>query len=130
VHSKDKNERRRNLPVEMVWETAYGRLDYVLSLELEASLRFSIDEPRRVILAHITEARGAIGDATETVVSYQQMGRSFVLDIRAIENVVGRVDTSGMVQAGEFVIVDRSNAMCRTAFHNAELRDVDDDDDM
>jgi hypothetical protein len=124
---RDRNERHRNRPVEMVWEVAYGRLDYVLSIEFPADPQLDVDEPRRLILAHITEARGAIGDATETTVAYQQMGRSFILDVRSVENVVGRVESVGVVESGEWVIVDRSNAMCRTVFHNAEVRDAEED---
>jgi hypothetical protein len=110
----------------MVWEVAYGRLDYVLSIEFPADPTFGFNEPCRKILAHITEARDAIGDATESFVSYQQMGRSFVLDIQCVENVVGRIKTSGVVEGGEWIIVDRSSGTCRTVFHNEELRDPDD----
>ncbi|KAG8736633.1 hypothetical protein FRC10_009073, partial [Ceratobasidium sp. 414] len=60
---KDKNETCRNLPVELVPETGYGRLE---------------------------------GDATTKLVSYTQLGRSFVLDITAVENVVGRVEMKGV----------------------------------
>jgi hypothetical protein len=124
---KDKDERYRNRPVEMVWEVAYGRLDYVLSIEFPDDALLDINEPRHLILAHITEARGPMGDATETKVSYQQMGRSFILDVRSVENVVGRVETFGAIATGEWIIVDRSNALCRTVFHNAEVRDAEED---
>jgi hypothetical protein len=106
----------------MVTATAYGRLDYILALSLPESERFDIPEPRLHILAHITEAKGTSGDAAESLVSFRQMGRSFILDVQAIENVVGRVETKGVVPGGEWAIVDRSNGSCRTTFHEVDNR--------
>ncbi|KAG8738887.1 hypothetical protein FRC10_006404 [Ceratobasidium sp. 414] len=117
---KDKNETRRNLPVELVPETGYGRLDFILAIMLPPNPRFNIDAPKVHILAHITEAKGTEGNATTKLVSYTQLGRSFVLDITAVENVVGRVETKGGRLAGEWVIVDRSQGLCQTGFHPEE----------
>jgi hypothetical protein len=58
------------------------------------------------------------------------MGRSFILDIESVENAVGRVQTTGVDRAGEWVFVDRSGGMCRTTFHNGELRNPDDEDNV
>jgi hypothetical protein len=123
---KDKNEAQRNKPVEMIQATAYGRLDYILALTLPEDEFFGIDRPQTFILAHITEAKGSEGDASENIVSYRQMGRSFILDIKSVENVVGRVETKGVVAAGEWVIIDRSSTTCRTTFHGMEERDIND----
>jgi hypothetical protein len=106
----------------MVPATGYGRLDFILALTLPADPDFDIDTPQLHILAHITEAKDADGDATTEFISYTQLGRSFILDIQSIENVVGRVKTHGMRESGEWVIVDRSNGMCRTVFHQEELQ--------
>ncbi|KAB5588247.1 E4 ubiquitin-protein ligase [Ceratobasidium theobromae] len=81
---------------------------------------FNIPEPRLFILAHITQAKGTLGDATEILISFRQMGRSFVVDVQAIENVVGRVKTKGVIPSGEWVIIDRRNGACRTSFNEVD----------
>ncbi|KAF8595661.1 hypothetical protein BDV93DRAFT_574581 [Ceratobasidium sp. AG-I] len=116
VYKKDKNESRRDLPIEMILAPGYGRLDYVLALELPANDSFRLRTPQLCVLAHITECQGATGDATSELVSYRRMGRSFVLDITSIENAVGRVETKGVIEGGEWVFIDRSNDAARTTF--------------
>ena len=100
----------------MVLAPGYGRLDYILVFELPADDTFRLREPQLCVLAHITECQGATGDATRELVSYRRMGRSFVLDVTAIENVVGRVETKGVIGGGEWVFIDRSNDAARTTF--------------
>ncbi|KAG8688743.1 hypothetical protein FRC08_011278, partial [Ceratobasidium sp. 394] len=80
--------------------TGYGRLDFVLALVLPPNPDFNIQEPQLHILAHLTEAKDASGDATTEHVSYMKLGRSFILDVTAIENVVGRVETRGETPSG------------------------------
>ncbi|KAB5589425.1 hypothetical protein CTheo_7136 [Ceratobasidium theobromae] len=120
VYSKDENEDYPDKPIKMVTATAYGRLDYILALTLPESEDFNIPKSRLYILAHIMEAKGTSGDAADTLVSFRQMGRSFVVNVRAIENVVGRVETKGVILSGEWVIVDRSNNACQTSFNEVD----------
>ncbi|QRV84316.1 Transposase family tnp2 [Ceratobasidium sp. AG-Ba] len=80
----DKNA-RNGRPAEMLDETGYGRLDFILAITLPANPRFNIESPQLHVLAHITQAEGAIGDASTQLVSYTKMGRSFVLDITSVE---------------------------------------------
>lgn len=118
------------MPVEMIVAPGYGRLDYLLALTLPQNNHFDITRQQLFILAHLTEAKGAEGDAANELVSYQKMGRSFVLDVKAVENVVGQVETKAVVSGGEYVIIDRSNSLCRTAFRSMKNRDADFDDDV
>ncbi|QRW02459.1 Transposase family Tnp2 protein [Ceratobasidium sp. AG-Ba] len=115
----DKNA-RNGRPAEMLDETGYGRLDFILAITLPANPRFNIESPQLHVLAHITQAEGAIGDASTQLVSYTKMGRSFVLDITSVECAVGRVETRAKKPNGEWVIVDRSEGLCQTAFHQEE----------
>ncbi|KAG9080214.1 hypothetical protein FRC06_006938, partial [Ceratobasidium sp. 370] len=71
---KDKNEKCQNLPVELVPETGYGQLDFILAVTLPPNPCFNIDAPKLHVLAHITEAKGAKGDASTQPVSYTQFG--------------------------------------------------------
>ncbi|KAG9096884.1 hypothetical protein FRC06_008227 [Ceratobasidium sp. 370] len=104
------------------------RLDFILALVLPSDPDFNVNEPQLHILAHLTEAKGADGDAATELVSYTQLGRSFVLDVTAVENVVGRVETRGIKASGEWIIVDRSNTLCRTVFHQEEAEFEGDED--
>lgn len=100
----------------MVLAPGYGRLGYVLAFELPTDKTFRLREPQLCVLAHITECQRLTGDATSELVSYHRMGRSFVLDVTAIENVVGRVETKGVIKGGKWVLIDRSNDAARTTF--------------
>ncbi|QRW09309.1 hypothetical protein RhiLY_08308 [Ceratobasidium sp. AG-Ba] len=119
VFEYDKNA-RNNGPVEMLEQTGYGRLDFILAITLPADPHFDIESPQLHILAYITQAKGAIGDASTRLISYTKMGRSFVLDITAVQCAVGRVETRADKPNGEWVIVDRSEGLCQTAFHQEE----------
>ena len=112
----------------MVPAVGYGRLDFILAITLPPNPRFDIDEPTLHILAQITEARDAEGDASTEPVSYTELGRTFILDITAIEHVVGRMETRGMRPAGEWVIIDRSNNFSRTVFQEEEAEYKDGED--
>ncbi|KAG8686690.1 hypothetical protein FRC09_013974, partial [Ceratobasidium sp. 395] len=72
---------RRGMPVEMVKETGYGRLNFLLALVLPPNLHFDIHDPQVHILAHLAKAKDAAGDAATERVSYRKMGRSFVLEL-------------------------------------------------
>ncbi|QRV77824.1 hypothetical protein RhiJN_05839 [Ceratobasidium sp. AG-Ba] len=76
---------RNNGPVEMLEQTGYSHLDFILAITLPADPHFDIESPQLHILAYITQAKGAIGDASTRLISYTKMGRSFVLDITAVQ---------------------------------------------
>ncbi|KAF8595543.1 hypothetical protein BDV93DRAFT_456630, partial [Ceratobasidium sp. AG-I] len=111
-YQKDRNENHRNRQVEMVPAVGYGRLDFILAITLPPNARFKIYEPTLHILAQITEGKDAEGDASTELVSYTELGRTFVLDITAVEHVVERIETWGMRPAGGWVIIDRSDNSC------------------
>ncbi|QRV73589.1 Transposase family tnp2 [Ceratobasidium sp. AG-Ba] len=119
LSSYDKNQ-RNNKEVEMIKVFGYGRLDFILALTLPAAPEFGANEPQFHILAHITEAKDARGDASIERISYTKLGRSFVLDITSVKHVVGRVETRGEKAGREWVIVDRSESLCPTVFHQEE----------
>ena len=104
----------------MVSVVGYGRLDFILALTLPPNPCFQINRPTLHILAQITEAKNAEGDALTELVSYIELGRTFILDITAVEHVVGRIETRGVRPAGEWVIVDRSANISRTVFQEEE----------
>ncbi|KAF8594035.1 hypothetical protein BDV93DRAFT_581255, partial [Ceratobasidium sp. AG-I] len=125
-YQKDRNENYKNRPVEMVPAISYGRLDFILAITFTPDLCFAINEPALHILAQITEAKDAEGDASTELISYTELGRTFVLDIIAIEQVVGRVETQGVRPAGEWVIIDCSDNISRTVFQPEEQEYEDD----
>jgi hypothetical protein len=111
----------------MVDAFGYGRLDFVLALTLPASREFQIDQPTLHILAHITEAKDARGNAATDFVSFTQFGRSVILDVTSVKSVVGRVETKGVKESGEWYIIDRSPAVCKTVFQPPEHAFDDED---
>ncbi|QRW03842.1 Transposase family tnp2 [Ceratobasidium sp. AG-Ba] len=115
----DKNA-RNGRPAEMLDETGYGRLD-LYSSSLFPPIPVSISNPpSSTSLLILPRPRERFGDASTQLVSYTKMGRSFVLDITSVECAVGRVETRAKKPNGEWVIVDRSEGLCQTAFHQEE----------
>ncbi|QRV90421.1 hypothetical protein RhiJN_18439 [Ceratobasidium sp. AG-Ba] len=104
----------------MVKVSGYGRLNFILALNLPAAPKFGVDEPQFYILAHITEAKNARRDTLIEWVSYIKLGRSFVLDITSVKHFVGRVETQGEKAGGEWVIVDRGESLCPTVIRREE----------
>ncbi|CEL53970.1 hypothetical protein RSOLAG1IB_11502 [Rhizoctonia solani AG-1 IB] len=97
---RDRNERNRRLP-EMVDVYAYGRLDFILAITLPTNQRFKIQDPKLHVLAHITEADGAEGDAASELITFTKFGRSIVLDVSSVLSLAGRVFTRGVKATGE-----------------------------
>ncbi|CAE6402042.1 unnamed protein product, partial [Rhizoctonia solani] len=124
---KDANENYPNRTPDMIDAFGYGRLDFILAITLPASKKFKLKEPKLHILAHITEAKGAEGNAATDFVSFTQFGRSVILDVTSVNSVVGRVFTKGVKASGEWYIIDRSPDMCETVFHAPEHAYEDDD---
>ncbi|KAF8725161.1 hypothetical protein RHS02_08353, partial [Rhizoctonia solani] len=123
----DANENYPNRDIEMVEAFGYGRLDFIIALTLPPSRKFKLDDPKLHILAHVTEAKGAEGDARTEPVSFTQLGRSVILDVSSVKHVVGRVYTTGVKRSGEWYIIDRSSGVCETAFRPAEQVYEDED---
>jgi hypothetical protein len=112
----------------MVYDTVgYGRLDFVLAITLPADEDFGIDEPQTHILVHITEVKDVDNDAAIELVTYRDYGRSFILDVKNVENVCGRIFTKGVVQRGEWAIIDRSVGVARMDFQVEEHDSGDED---
>ncbi|KAG8688429.1 hypothetical protein FRC09_012912, partial [Ceratobasidium sp. 395] len=109
----------------MYLATGYRRLDFVLALTLPADPRFGIEGPQLHIVAYITKAEDAEGDARTECVFHTQLGQSFVLDITTIQRVVGRVETRGEKATGEWVKIDRNDELCSATFHPEEVEHKD-----
>jgi hypothetical protein len=95
----------------MVAATEYGRLECILVLELEPNPVLGILEKATRILADLTPCACTEGDATTDLVSYRRFQPGRILDIQAIENVVGR-----MSSRGDWYLIDRSVEGARTQF--------------
>ncbi|KAJ1301859.1 hypothetical protein OPQ81_009086 [Rhizoctonia solani] len=126
---RDRYERRRRKTPEMVDVYAYGRLEFIIAITLPASEDFDITEPKLHVLAYITEAEGAEGDASCEMLTFTKFGRSIVLDILSVLNLAGRIYTRGVIKTGEWAIIDRGESLQRTAFDIPEEAQKEDADD-
>jgi hypothetical protein len=78
----------------------------------------SLQNPTTYLLAVVepAEVDPPGQDATETMVVYTRTGPTMVVDVRSIENVVGRI----RFKDGNFGIIDRSGGYTRTVFIDDE----------
>ncbi|KAF8749189.1 hypothetical protein RHS01_10234 [Rhizoctonia solani] len=123
----DANKNYPNRDIKMVKAFGYGRLDFIIALTLPPSRKFKLDDPKLHILAHVTKAKGAEGNARTEPVSFTQLGRLVILDVSSVKHVVRRVYTTGVKRSGEWYIIDRSLGVCETAFCPAEQVYEDED---
>ncbi|QRV73327.1 Transposase family tnp2 [Ceratobasidium sp. AG-Ba] len=123
---EDLNTRFAHEKVDMVKRIGYGRLDFILAITLHPDPEFDIESPQLHILAQITKAKDANRDASAELVSYTKFGRTFILDVTSIKCAVGRVETKAVKRGGEWVIIDRDDSLCRTAFTQEDQEFEDD----
>ena len=95
----------------MVKATKYGQLECILVLHLKPEPTLGIAQKTTCILADLTLCVCTEGDATANLVSYQRFQPWRILDIQAIENVVGRVSSWG-----KWYIIDWSVDGAQTEF--------------
>ncbi|CAE7185763.1 unnamed protein product [Rhizoctonia solani] len=93
IFQKDANEDYPGLAPNMVDAYGYGRLDFIIAVTFPISKKFGLVEPELHVLAHITEAKDAEGTAINGCASFTQFGRSIILEVTSVLNVVGRVLT-------------------------------------
>ncbi|GAB1527012.1 hypothetical protein RhiTH_010511 [Rhizoctonia solani] len=98
----------------------YGRLNFIIALMLPCSKKFKIDKPTFHILAHITEAKGAEGNAATDFVSFTQFGHSIVLDVTLVQRVVGQIYIKGVKKLREWYMIDWTLDCCKMVFHLAK----------
>ena len=84
-------------------KTFFGQLLRVLVLELQASRRLDLADPTTIILALIHEVKVTLKDGIYT---YKEFGAEEVVDLKAVQCVVGRVKDRGV-----WFIVDRSDSV-------------------
>lgn len=104
---------RTTRTVHPVWkkQTEYGRLECILVVQLEPNPALGIPLPTTRILADLTPCAASPGDATKALVSYKRFQPGRILDINAVENVIGRISSRG-----DWYIIDRSMDGARTIF--------------
>ncbi|QRV96690.1 hypothetical protein RhiJN_24708 [Ceratobasidium sp. AG-Ba] len=120
VCDEDRNIRFVHQPVNMRKKISYGKLDFIIAITLPPNTDFGIHSPQLHILAQITGAKDAHGDASTGLVSYTSLGMTFMLDVTSIKCTVGWIETKAKVRRGEWVIIDRDDLLCRTAFTQDE----------
>ena len=96
----------------------YGRLHCILDLTILRSREINPHAPKHYLLALVEPCSTQGRDATRELTRYSQTTTKIVIDIRAIECVVGRV-----ARGGEWGIIDRSGNFMRTVFVETEDND-------
>ncbi|KAI0070886.1 hypothetical protein K474DRAFT_1737601 [Panus rudis PR-1116 ss-1] len=109
---------------------AYGQLQRILQCSLPQANFWENLSGKTLLLAVITPFRTNGKDATIELTTYRRVNAPVVLDIRHIENVVGRIHTGN-----QWAIVDRSDGLAKTIFTVDEHEvvpnhDEDDDSDV
>jgi hypothetical protein len=114
----DQNEHFKNRADVPVQRTYYGIFHYILLCNMRKNRALSIPNPTTYLLAVVepAEVDPPGQDATENMVVYSRTGPTMVVDVRSIENVVGRVKFKN----GDFGIIDRSGGYTRTVFIDDE----------
>ncbi|QRV98449.1 Transposase family tnp2 [Ceratobasidium sp. AG-Ba] len=125
-YEQDRN-RYNGRDADMVKKIGYGRLDCILALTLPPNADFGVASPQLHVLAQITVAKDAEGDASVELVSYTKFGKTIILDVTSIKCAVGRIETKAKNRRGEWVIIDRDDSLCRTAF-TQDKQDYEGDD--
>ncbi|QRV91989.1 Transposase family tnp2 [Ceratobasidium sp. AG-Ba] len=125
-YEQDRN-RYNGRDADMVKKIGCGRLDCILALTLPPNPDFGVASPQLHVLAQITVAKDAEGDASVELVSYTKFGKTIILDVTSIKCAVGRIETKAKNRRGEWVIIDRDDSLCRTAFTQDE-QDYEGDD--
>ena len=99
----DRHARHKRKTPDFEEKTFFGQLLRVLVLELQASRRLDLADPTTIILALIHEVKVTLKDGIYT---YKEFGAEEVVDLKAVQCVVGRVKDRGV-----WFIVDRSDSV-------------------
>lgn len=92
----------------------YAQLHYIIHVVLPAHEDFGIKRPFETLLAFVSPCRAG-GDATRSLVTYEQFKRSTYVHVGTIQCIVGRV----RVGRG-WGIIDTSVHCSRTAFFTGD----------
>jgi hypothetical protein len=113
----DIHRRNHQRAPEFVRHTFYGQLKQVLVLPIQGQLADALGQPNDgfIILAAIAGCDNVSKDNGYTY--YKGLKGVELVNLKTIENVIGRVPTH---RAGEFGIVDRSGALSRVLFTEAD----------
>jgi hypothetical protein len=76
------------------------------------------------------EAKDVDSDATINLVTYREYGQSFILDVRTSKTCVcRRIFMTGVVERGEWAILDCSTGVAHTDFQVEEHEPRDENDE-
>jgi len=111
----DKNERYRNLPVELQLCTFYGQLQHIVVIHLAKSHCLGIKTSETVFLAVVQTCLEPTVDLNGLDLHYySKMGRVEVVDMNCVQCVVGRVKDPDSKNG--WVVIDRSGSLARAVF--------------
>jgi hypothetical protein len=79
----------------------FGQLNRIFIAELPSTQRLNLDRPTMAILALIREVKASLRNG---IYYYKNFGADEVVDLKALQCVVGRVQ-----DGGEWAIIDRSD---------------------
>jgi hypothetical protein len=99
----DKNERYRNLPIQMECRDFWGQLLKIIVVNLDDAQARSLqlDSARRVVLGVIRRAKAK--ENKNGIVCFKSYGQLDIVDLNCIQCTVGRV-----LYDGEWMVLDRS----------------------
>lgn len=104
------NPRHRNNQGQ-VRQVFYGQLHCIIDVILPVSRALALTEPKRHLLALVEPSSTRGKDATREVTTYEATTAPVIVDLRTIENVIGRVK-----RGNEWGIIDRGGDFARTVF--------------
>lgn len=111
----DRNERHRNLPVDLQLRTFYGQLQHIIVVCLAKSRRLGIESTETIFLAAIQTCVQPMAASNGLDLHYYtKMGRVEVVDMNCVQCVVGRVKDPDTNQG--WVLIDRSGNLARAVF--------------
>jgi hypothetical protein len=115
----DKHAGTKGVPSEFTPKSFFGQLKNILVVTLSASKPLKLSAPTTLILAVIHSCNVDAHDDLD-IHYYKNLGRTEVVDMTAVQCVVGRVKVGG-----RWAILDRSGSMAR-AYYDPDEEDHND----
>ncbi|KAI0071734.1 hypothetical protein K474DRAFT_1606422, partial [Panus rudis PR-1116 ss-1] len=106
---------------------AYGQLQRIIQCDIPDDASWNNLKGKTFLYAAVVPFRTNGRDATKEITTYSTTNAPIILDLRQIENVVGRVYTQN-----KWSIIDRSDGLARTVFmveEDAVAEEADEPDD-
>lgn len=112
----DRNQRHRNLPEELEFQTFFGQLLYIVVIPIPKCKELKTLEPHNICLAVIRQVHTTFPDAHGVlpIPFYSQIGPLDPADIKSVQCAVGRIEDRGV-----WGLVDRSGPLAHAVFAEA-----------